>query len=162
MAEWKPTNANDVTLIVSEVDRSGDSPTTNGLVSSSGNVKNTHAVVVDDFSMGSEEDMDALSGIGNPEALGISQGDVDHSFSFTIQGEDAELFNALASSDGTANELQIVVKMQAYKDKMTGAYAGTRNLSGSSGDPTEFEVEGIATNRDSGTLSEGEGGDPSA
>jgi len=159
---WNPTNANDVSLIVSEVDRSGDTPTTTGLVSSSGNVKNTHAVVVDDFSIGTEEDFEGLSGIGNPEALGMSQGDVEHTFSFTIQGEDASLFTSLADSDGRANELQITVKMQDYKDTLSGAYAGTRNLSGSSGDPIEFEVEGVATGRKPGNLTSGEGGEDSA
>lgn len=145
---WNPTNADDVTLIVSRVIRD-DSGTRTG----SRELANTSAIVVDDFSIETDEDLEGLSGIGNAEALGISKGDIEHSFSFTVQGEDAELFNGLASDDdGRAVELEIIVKMENYKDKLTGAYAGTRNLSGSSGDPTEFEVEGIATGRDPGTV----------
>lgn len=144
---WYPTNANDVTLIVSRVVRDDS-----GSVTSRPTLADTGAIVVDDFSVETNEDMEGLSGVGNPEALGISQGDVEHSFSFTVQGEDAELFSSLAGSDGRANELQIVVKMEDYKDKLTGARAGTRNVSGSSGDPVEMEVDGISTGRDEGTL----------
>jgi len=142
---WNPTNANDVELIVSQVNRdeSGSRTGTTELA-------NTARIVVDEFSIESDEDMEGLSGVGNAEALGISQGDVEHSFSFTVQGEDAELFKGLASSDGRANELEIIARLDDYRDKLTGARAGTRNLSGSSGDPTEFEVGGLATGRDPG------------
>lgn len=144
---WNPTNTNDVTLIVSQVNRD-ESGTRTGTTE----LSNTNAIVVDDFSLDTEEDMEALSGIGNAEALGISRGDIEHSFSFTVQGEDAELFSGLASDeDGRAVELQIILSADDYKDKLTGAYAGTRNLSGSSGDPLEFEVEGIATGRSPAT-----------
>lgn len=144
---WYPTNADDVTLIVSRVlrDESGARDGTASLV-------DTNAVVVDDFSIESEEDMSGLSGVGNAEALGVSRGDIEHSFSFTIQGEDAELFNGMVSENGRAVELEIIVKMEDFKDKLTGAYAGTRNVSGSSGDPIEGEYEGIATGRDEGTV----------
>ena len=144
---WYPTNANDVTLIVSRVVRD-DSGTRAGTEQ----LADTSAVVVDEFTIGSDEDMEGLSGIGNPEALGLSQGDVEHTFSFTIQGEDAQVFNDLASDNGRANELEIIVRMEEFKDKLVGAKAGTRELSGSSGDPTEFAVEGMATGRQSGTV----------
>lgn len=145
---WNPTNTDDVTLIVSEVLRDDT-----GARTGSTELANTSAIVVDDFSIETEEDMEGLSGIGNAEALGISKGDIEHSFSFTVQGEDADLFNGLASDDtGRAVELEIIVKMENYKDKLTGAYAGTRNVSGSSGDPIEFEAEGITTGRDPGTV----------
>lgn len=139
---WNPTNTNDVTLIVSRVIRD-DSGTRTG----STELANTSAVVVDDFSLGSEEDMDALSGIGNAEALGVTRGDVEHTFSFTVQGEDAVLFEGIASEDGRSVEMEIILSSEDYTDKLTGAYAGTRNISGSSGDAIEFEVEGLAMAR---------------
>lgn len=146
---WNPTNANDVSLVVSEVNRD-DSGTREG----TSEIGTTSTVVVDDFSIGTEEDLTSLSGVGNPEALGISQGDVEHSFSFTIQGEDANLFSSLASdSTGQATEIEIVVTLESYTTTLTGAYAGTRNLSGSSGDPVEYEVEGVAKGRSNGTVS---------
>lgn len=145
---WNPTNTDDVTLIVSQVIRD-DAGTRTGSVE----LANTNAIVVDDFSIDTEEDMEALSGIGNAEALGISRGDIEHTFSFTVQGEDADLFNGLASDDdGRAVELEIILRAEDYKDKLTGAYAGTRSVSGSSGDAMEYEAEGIATGRDPGTV----------
>jgi hypothetical protein len=144
---WNPTNADDATLIISEVNRD-DSGTQTG----TDQLGTTNAIVVDDFSIETEEDMEALSGIGNAQALGISQGDIEHSFSFTVQGEDAELFQNLVTDDeARAVELQITVGLEEYVTTLTGAYAGTRSLSGSSGDPTEYEVEGIATGRFEGT-----------
>jgi len=146
---WYPTNANDVTLIVSVVNRdeSGSRTGTEELA-------NTSALSVSDFTLGTEEDMSGLSGIGNPEDLGLSQGDIEHTFSFTVEGEDADVFNGLASDDdGRAVELEIIVKMEEFKGKLTGAKAGTRELSASSGDPTEYDVEGMATGRDNGVLS---------
>lgn len=140
---WNPTNANDVELIVSRVIRNEQ-----GVRTGNEDITDTSRIVVDDFTIGTEEGLDALSGIGNPEALGISQGDVDHSFDFTVQGEHAELFKSLASDDGRANEMEIIVRLDDYRDKLTGAYAGTRELSGSSGDPVEYSVSGICTGRD--------------
>lgn len=142
---WNPTNANDVELIVSQVERNES-----GSRTGTTELANTAFLVVDEFSIESDEDMEGLSGVGNAEALGISQGDVEHSFSFTVQGEDAELFKNLASEGGRAVELEIVARLDDYRDKLTGARAGTRNLSGSSGDAVEFEVQGLATGRDPG------------
>jgi len=151
---WYPTNANDVTLTVSQVQRD-DTGTRTG---NGEELANTNAITVDDFSIDTEEDMEILTGIGNAEAGaqnggGVSKGDIEHSFSFTVQGEDADLFNGLASDDsGRAVELEIVVSMEEYVDTLTGAWAGTRNVSGSSGDAIEYEVEGVATGRNSGTI----------
>lgn len=142
---WNPTNANDVELIVSRVERDES-----GSRTGSETLADTARIVVDEFSIESDEDLDGLSGVGNPEALGVSQGDVEHSFSFTVQGEDARLFKNLAADNGRANELEIIVRLQDYKDKLTGCRAGTRNLSGSSGDAVEYEAGGIATGRDDG------------
>lgn len=150
---WNPTNADEVTLIIEQVNRDGGSRTTSSILGSdSGPVSG--AVVVDDFSIETEEDLEALTGIGNYEALGISKGDVEHSFSFTVQGEHAELFQNLAQDNGTAQELDIIVKMDTYKDKLKSAYAGTRNVSVSNGDPVEFEAEGIALDRDPDEVSQ--------
>jgi hypothetical protein len=145
---WYPTNADDVTLIVSEVIRNED-----GSRSGSTEIANTNAITVDDFTIGTEEDLTGLSGVGNANPLGVSQGDIEHSFDFTVQGEDAEVFNSLAEDDsGRAKELEIIAKAEDYKAKLVGAYAGTREFSGSSGDPVEYAAEGIATGRDDGTV----------
>lgn len=153
---WNPTNADDVALVVSQVNRDSS-----GSRTGTSEIANTNAIVVDDFSIETEEDLEVLTGVGNATADGqaaggVSKGDIEYSFSFTVQGEDAEVFNALVSDDtGRAVELEIVALFEDYKDKLVGAYAGTRNISGSNSDPTEFEVEGVATGRDPGTVGEG-------
>jgi hypothetical protein len=146
---WNPTNADDVQLVISVVERDES-----GTKVGDTKIADTASIVVDDFSIGSEEDLEGLSGVGNATPLGVSRGDIEHSFSFTVQGEDADLFTGLVKDDdGRSAELEIVAIADEYKDKLTGAFAGTRDWSGSSGDPTEFEAEGMATNRDPGTIS---------
>lgn len=145
---WHPTNANDVTLIVSQVERNDD-----GSRAGATQIGSSAAITVDDFELGTEEDLEGLSGIGNSTPLGISRGDIEHTFSFMVQGEDADLFQDLVEDEtGRSVELEILIRAEDYKDKMVGARAGTRTYSGSSGDPTEFQVEGIATGRDQGTV----------
>jgi hypothetical protein len=150
---WNPTNANDVTLIVSRVLRDDS-----GARSGTSEIANTGAVVVDDFSIDTEEDLEGLSGIGNRTPQGISKGDVDHSFSFTVQGEDGALFQQIAEGeDGEADsgtqsrELEITARFESIDIELSGAWAGTRNVSGSSGDAIEYEVEGMATNKETVT-----------
>lgn len=152
--DWNPTNTDDVTLTISTVEREDGERTTDKLVK-------TGAIVVDDFSLETEEDLDGLSGIGNRTPLGISRGDVEHSFSFTVQGEDADLFIDIAEGEGGSSdggtvsaELEIIALFQDVKIKLTGAWAGTRSVSGSSGDPVEYEVEGLATSKKTKTLTE--------
>lgn len=146
---WNPTNANDVTLIVSLVTRD-QTDTRIGTTE----IANTGAIVVDDFSIETEEDLEGLSGIGNRTPQGISKGDIEHSFSFTVQGDDADLFvNIAEGEDGDLNkgdvsrELEIIARFEDVNITLSGAWAGTRNVSGSSGDPVEFEVEGMATKK---------------
>lgn len=145
MSDWNPTNANDVTLRVTVVDDEED-------------ILDSGAIVVDEFGIDTEEDLEGLTGVGNVNALGISRGDVEHSFNFTVQGEDADLFQNLATGedengDTRSNRLQLLAIFDTVQIELDGAYAGTRNVSGSSGDAIELEVEGIAMRRRTNTLS---------
>ena len=145
---WNPTNTNDVTLIVSRVQRDES-----GARTGTTEIVNTGAIVVDDFSIDTEEDLQGLSGIGNRTPQGISKGDVEHTFSFTVQGEDAELFVQIAEGEDGAQqgtesrELELIARFEDVNITLSGAWAGTRSVSGSSGDPVEYEVEGMATNK---------------
>lgn len=142
---WNPTNANDVELIVSQVERNE-----NGTRTGATEIATTNRIVVDEFSIETSEDIQWPSGVGRREPRGSSQGNVNHSFSFTVQGEDARLFKSLASENGSSVELEIIARLDDFRDKLTGARADTRNLSGSDGDIIEYEVAGGAAHRDGG------------
>lgn len=131
---WYPTNANDITLVVSVVEPDGGTR----------KIGSTASVSVSDFTFGEDEDMETLSGIDNAKPLGTTQGNIDYSFSFTIQGEDAELFAQLTDSNGRANELQITAIAEAYRKDVFGARAQMREMSADDGDAMEYSVEGIA------------------
>jgi len=141
---WYPTNANDVQLNISRVERDES-----GSRTGSTEVASTALVVVDEFNLDEEEDLEGLSGVGRRTPKGISKGDIEYSFDFTIQGEDAEVFEGIVDTDNenTAQELEIVALFEELEIELAGVWAGTRNVSASSGDPTEMEVEGMATEK---------------
>jgi len=144
---YNPTNANDVELVVSLVERGASGRRTGDT-----DIVETGRVVVDEFTIDAEEDLEPLSGVGNDLPLGISRGDVEFSFSFTVQGEDAELYQRISEGDSPgaatrAVELELTAIMDQVNVKLEGAFSGTRSLSASSGDVVEFEVEGMATDK---------------
>lgn len=140
---WYPRNANDVEFIITQVIRDDS-----GTATSRQTLGSTARITVDEFSIDTDEDLEVLSGVGQAEGRGTSRGNVEHTWSCTIQGEDAELFSSLASEDGRSVELEIIARTDRYRDKLTGVYAGTRNLSASDGDPLEYEAGGTAESRD--------------
>lgn len=141
---WNPTNANDVRLVVSAVSRDN-----NGNRTGTSEILSSASVVVDEFSLGTDEDLEGLSGITNAQALGVSRGDIEHEFSFTVQGEDGELLLDVVQDNETqrARELDIQVIYQDYRTVLKSAWCGTRDSSGSSGDSTEHEFGGMARKR---------------
>lgn len=144
------TNANDVELIIE-----GDG-TQRGTADSMGRI------VVDEFTVSTENGGDPVSGVGTQYARGHTNGDVTHSFSFTIMGEDVTVFETVAEAKGAAKFFSFT----AYKEEddgtlrwevaLDGCKAGTEELSASSGDPIEYAVDGTAILKDSqGTLEDG-------
>jgi hypothetical protein len=129
--ESKIVNANNVDLYVTSAQ--------------GGQVVNTEKMVVDEFTIGTDSDMSALSGVGDHDTQGMSLGDVTHNFSFTVQGEEAALFGSLARTDnGAPARLQLRAQGEDFDISLDNAFAETRDYSASSGDPLEYEVSGMA------------------
>lgn len=144
MSEHLVTNANDVELVME-----GDS-------GRRGTPQNMGRIVVDDFTITREEDNSFPSGVGHRLPVGVSRGDVEFSFSFTMQGEDVDVFEMVATQDG----LSVPFSFTAQKPPEDGSegvewqfaletcLAGTEELTGTSGDPMEYSVEGGAVSID--------------
>jgi hypothetical protein len=147
MAENIITNANDVELVM----ETGD--TTRGTPSEMGRV------LVDEFTITREEDDSLESGVGHRLPAGISNGDIEHSFSFTIMGQDVEVFEMVATSDGRSRIFSFTARKVDDEGTIEWEYAldtckaTTEELSGSSGDPMEYSVEGIAVSVDKASAS---------
>lgn len=143
---WEPTNANDVRLTVYRVIRNDD-----GSVSETPEVAASASIVVDEFSIDTTRNIDPLHGISNPEALGMSRGNVEHEFSFTVMGEYYELLNQInnqnSESGGVPYELQIRAQYQEYRTVLFGAYIEENNHTVSDGSAAEHEFSGVARSR---------------
>jgi len=149
MADNKITNANDVELILESPDG-----TNRGTSQSMGRI------VVDDYSFGREEDSELVSGVGFQLPAGISDGDITFSFSFTMMGEDVSTFQMIANADGTSNIFSFTAQRPDDEGTVIWEYAldtckaTSEEISGSSGDTTEYAVEGIAVSVDKSGVTE--------
>jgi len=147
---WEPTNANDVRLTVSVArrDDDGNNPRAGPTLGASG------SVVVDQFSIDSSGNLDPLHGLSNVQALGMSQGNIEHEFSFTVMGEYYNLLQNIRrdaaedSDDPRSIELFIVARWQNYRTVLEGAYIEETNSSVSDGETAEHEFSGYALRRD--------------
>lgn len=149
MADNIITNANDVELVLEA----------NG--TQRGTAQSMGRVVVDDFSITREEDDSLESGVGHRLPAGISNGDIEFNFSFTIMGQDVSTFEMIATADGRSNVFSFTARRRdgstiEWEYALDTCKATTEELSGSSGDPTEYAVDGIAVSVDKkGTLEDG-------
>jgi hypothetical protein len=129
--DCKIVNANNVDLFV---DAEG-----------TGEVVNTTRMVVDEFSVGTDSEVNPLSGVGNHDTQFMSLGDVTHNFSFTVQGEDAALMGGLARDDnGAPAKLDIRARGEDFDISLDCAFAETRDYGASTGDALEYEASGLA------------------
>lgn len=135
------TNANDVELVIK------------GNNTKRGTAKSMGRVVVDDFSITRDEDDSLESGVGHRLPSGISNGDIEHGFSFTIMGQDVDTFEMVATQDGRSNIFSFTAKNRD-DDVIEWEYAldtckvTSEEVSGSSGDTLEYSIEGIAVSLD--------------
>lgn len=127
------TNANDVRLVIKAADVSGEVAMTDAA-----------RIVVDDFNFTIEEDNQPLSGVGNQNPVGITRGDIEHSFSFTLQGEDGDLLETVATQEGRSREIEFTATGRVFVVKMMSGYLTSLSYDGSTGEAVEWSVEGVA------------------
>lgn len=150
MAENIITNANDVELYL-EAD---------GV--QRGTSQSMGRIVVDDFSITKDEDSELISGVGHQLPAGISNGDIEHGFSFTMQGEDVAVFEMIAGASGRSSVFSFTARKREddgtlrWEFALDTCKATSEEISGTSGDPMEYAAEGIAVSVDKrGTKADG-------
>lgn len=122
----KITGANDITITLKEAD-GGDS------------IGATASLVVDDFEFTESQDKPLQHGIGNEEPVGRVYGNKEYTLSFTLNGEDAAVYNAVAGDDTL---MDIVATGNEYKWNIKDLSATEYSYSASDGsDPVEFAVD---------------------
>lgn len=151
MAENLITNANDVEVLFDGTNKTGSS-------------NSMSRAVVDEFSITTESDDSLVSGVGRRTPHGVTNGDITFSFSFTMQGSDVSTFETVAKKDGRNRFFDMTASYtddggtKRWEFALKDCRATSEELSGSSGDATEYAVEGIAVS----VSKEGEKGDGSA
>lgn len=150
MAEHEVTNADDVELYISA----------NG--TRRGSSQEQGRIIVDEFTITKEEDNSSVSGVGQRLPTGISRGDIELSFDFTMLGEDVSVFEMVAGSSGESKPFSLTARKTddagniAWEKALETCIAGSEELSASSGDPMEYAVSGLAVGLDSeGTRHDG-------
>lgn len=155
MSEHLITNANDVELILEtgDVDAGGNRR---------GTPQSMGRIVVDEFTVTKSEDDSLVSGVGYRLPAGITNGDIEHEFSFTMMGQDVATFEMIAESDGRSRVFSFTARKTDGDGNVEWEYAldtckaTSEELSASSGDPMEYAVEGIAVAVDKqGTTAQG-------
>lgn len=142
MAEHVVTNANDVHIVIQADGQQR------------GTFQDMGRIVVDDFSVTKEEDDTVESGIGQRLPAGVSYGDVTFNYSFTMLGDDVDVFQMVANSDGTSRPFSLsAMKLDddgnvTWEVALDTCVTTSEEWSGSSGDPMEYSVEGIAVSMD--------------
>lgn len=134
------TNANDVTLTVSAP--TGGDADVNATAGPDGRL------VVNDFSLTHSVDLTSHSGIGRNAPKGISIGDIEYEWEFTVQGEDVDLFTGIVSDDGIPLEINMTAYMRDTQVGITGAFTEEDAIEGTSGDVAEMTFSGMATGMD--------------
>lgn len=142
MADNIITNANDVELLL---EQSG--------ADTKGTSRQYGRIVVDDFSITREQDISSQSGVGRYLPAGLSKGDVELSFSFTMMGQDVDVFEMISEDDGVSIPFDFAAKKTDGQDtewqyKLVTCLASSEEISASSGDAMEYAVEGMAVRLD--------------
>lgn len=137
MAKNIVTNADDVELVV-DFD---DGPTVR--------------VVAQDFTITAEQTINSISGISQTAPKGLTKGDLEYSFSFTVQGEDTSVMDNVSDDIGdalpfdfTASKLSDEGSDAQWEYALTTCLADTEEISGTTDEAMELSVEGMAAGFD--------------
>lgn len=137
MAQNIVTNADDVELVLDF----NDGP--------------TGRVVAQDFTITVEQTINSISGISQNTPKGLTKGDLEYSFSFTIQGEDTQVMGNVSDSDGDslpfdmdASKLPDQGSDAEWEYALLTCLADTEEISGTTDETMELAVEGMAAGFD--------------
>lgn len=132
------TNANDVELVLERED------------AQVGTGQSLGRMVVDDFSLTTENDNESVSGVGFDLPAGVSRGDVTYSWSFTMLGTDTDVLDMVSDDVGRTRLFSMTARKVAddgtveWEYALQTCYTNNEEISASSGDPMEVPVEGGA------------------
>jgi hypothetical protein len=144
MAENIITNADDVDIVLeSEVsEQRRGSPNSMG------------RIVADEFSINVGQTITSVSGVGYNVPAGLSKGDLEYSFSFVINGDDVTVMDMV--SDDVGDSLPFSFTARKVDDNgdvqweyaLTTCLADTEELSGTTDESIQLNVEGLAVGLD--------------
>lgn len=112
-----------------------------------------YRVIAQDFTITVDQTINSVGGVSQNVPKGLTKGDLEYSFSFTIEGEDTKVMRNVSDSDGDS----IPFDLTASKPSDTGAdgeteweyalitcLAETEEISATTDETVEMSVEGMA------------------
>lgn len=139
MADNIITNADDVDVVLeSEDGTKAGTPNAMG------------RVVASDFTITAEQDISSVGSIGHVTPAGLSKGDLEYSFSFTVSGEDVTVMDMVSDEVGDSIPFSLTARKTdengniVWEYSLTTCLADTEEITATTGETMELAVEGLA------------------
>ena len=134
------TNADDVSIVMSNEEYTPDGEGT------------VRFLKANDFTISTEQNIVSVGAIGQVAPKGLSKGDLEYSFDFTVEGEDLEAMDMVSDDIGdslpfdfTARKPREAEDADPYWEyALTLSLADTEEVTGTTGETIEMSVEGMA------------------
>lgn len=118
-------------------------------------------VKAEEFTLTSEQDITSVSNVGQNIPRGLSKGDIEYTFSFTIEGDDTAIKQSVNDEVGDARPFGMTAgkPIEANESGAGGGdeyeweygfdlcLADTEEITGTTGETLGYSVEGMAAGR---------------
>lgn len=112
-------------------------------------------IVGNEFSLSTEQDIESVGGFSQNVPKGLTKGDIEYSFDFSIDGENRDVQLLISDEDGDSRPFSMTVEKpnEANPDETEWKYsfevclADTEEISGTTGEAIGLSVEGMAAGR---------------
>lgn len=133
------TNADDVEVVISNEEYTPDGEGT------------VRFLKANEYTLTSEQNIASVGAVGQVAPKGLSKGDLEYSFDFTIQGEDLEAMDIVSDDIGDSLPFDYTVRkpqegstVPEWEYSLKLCLADTEEISGTTSETNEIAVEGMA------------------
>ena len=112
-------------------------------------------VKANEFSLSNEQTINSVGEIGKNQPKGLTKGDIEITYDFTIMGEDTDVMDAIKDRNGDSKPFDMTARKSADKGSDASweyslqlCLADTEEVSGTTGEAMELSVEGMAGGMD--------------
>jgi len=109
-----------------------------------------------EFTLSNEQTINSIGEVGKNQPKGLTKGDIEITFDFTIMGEDTELMEIIKDRNGDSKPFDMTARKSlgsggsnaVWEYSLQLCLADTEEVSGTTGEAMELSVEGMAGGMD--------------